>query len=48
MSTPRFIRPCTFLGREAEAVGTVHPVDFGREILIAAGNFGQLCYTPNS
>lgn len=48
MSTPRFIGPYTFLGRVAEAVVTVHPISFGREILIAAGTLGQLYYTPKS
>lgn len=48
MSTPRLICPYTFLGRVAEAVGTVHPADFRREILIAAGTLGQLYDAPNS
>ena len=34
MRTPKFISPCASLGRKAKAFKTIHPVNFGREILI--------------
>ena len=47
MTTPKVIGACTLLGRVAEAIQAVRPVDFGREILIAAGTLISLI-TSNS